>query len=309
MKIGASRKSSRVGNSKARLDPRNSSALRDNRTAAGTRTATAGPAARAARTTCSTTAAAANPTDSATAAAHRNNPVGSSKDNSRNYNSNRNCSRDNVFSRPGNNSNRNGRSSRQPRGNRSGDGCSMVHGASIVHGSRAALNGGTANIALGRSVEAMAATTFLRPASVSISGVNTGSGCAAAPRCTWGIRASRTAAFRSWILPLRPQVSGGRPCDHGRNVVDERTGHNVVEMFPRAGPGSLPVPRAGGRPHVSSKRRASAGARSPALSRTISPGTSFAIGNSNSCPSRRTSAVVATCFRMSSTECRAWNST
>ncbi len=107
----------------------------------------------------------------------------------------------NVPSRPGNNSNRSVRSSRQSRGNSSGDGNSRAAGRGIVHGSRIVLNGGKASIALGRSVEAMAVTTFLRPASVSISGVNTGSGCAASPRCTWGIRASRTAAFRScsWI--------------------------------------------------------------------------------------------------------------
>ena len=54
-----------------------------------------------------------------------------------------------------------------------------------------------------------------------------------------------------------------------------------------------------------SNKRASAGARSPALSRMISPGTSSATGSSSSWPSRKTEAVVATCLRMSSTACRA----
>src|ERR1039458_5369079 len=56
---------------------------------------------------------------------------------------------------------------------------------------------------------------------------------------------------------------------------------------------------------LASNKRASAGAKSPQLSRTISPGTSSAVGNSASCPSRKTAAVVATCFRISSTACRA----
>ena len=130
------------------------------------------------------------------------NPLNSSSSGSnRLSNSGRNSSRSNVPSRPGNNSNRSVRSSRQSRGNSSGDGYSRAAGRGIVHGSRVVLNGGKASIAPGRSVEAMAVTTFLRTASVSISGVNTGSGCTAAPRSTWGIRASRTAAFRScsWI--------------------------------------------------------------------------------------------------------------
>ena len=57
-----------------------------------------------------------------------------------------------------------------------------------------------------------------------------------------------------------------------------------------------------------SSNRASAGTRSPALSRITSPRTSSATGSSRSCPSRRTAAVVATCLRISSTACRAWNS-
>ena len=151
-------------------------------TTAGTRTATAEATARAAaRTTRSTTAAAAGPTDSATAAATAAGttfPAGPATTATAPY-----------------------ASSRQSRGNSSGDGYSRAAGGGRVHGSRAVLDGGKASIAPGRSVEAMAVTTFLRPASVSISGVNTGSGCTAAPRSTWGIRASRTAAFRScsWI--------------------------------------------------------------------------------------------------------------
>ena len=125
----------------------------------------------------------------------------------------RNSSRHNVPSRPSNNSSRSVPSSRQWRGNSSGDGNSMAPGRGIAHFSRTARNTGTPIIALGRSVEAMAVTTFLRTASVSISGVNTGSGCPA-PRCTWGILVSRTAAFRScWWIPGRNtgRKTGTRP--------------------------------------------------------------------------------------------------
>ena len=73
-------------------------------------------------------------------------------------------------SRPSNNSNRSVPGSRQPRGSSSGDGYGRVPGRGILPGSRVVLDGGTASIALGRSVEAMAVTTFLRTASVSISG-------------------------------------------------------------------------------------------------------------------------------------------
>jgi hypothetical protein len=88
-----------------------------------------------------------------------------------------NSSRGNVLSRPGNN--RNVHNSRHARGNSSGDGHSRAAGRGIVRGSRGVLNSGTGSIALGRSGEAMVATTFLRTASVSISGVNTGFGSAA----------------------------------------------------------------------------------------------------------------------------------
>jgi hypothetical protein len=51
----------------------------------------------------------------------------------------------------------------------------MAAGKVIAPGSRIVLNGGKATIAPGRSVEAMAVTTFLRTVSASISGVDTGS--------------------------------------------------------------------------------------------------------------------------------------
>ena len=109
----------------------------------------------------------------------------------------RNSSRDNAPNRP----DRSVAGSRQPRGNSSVGGYGRAAGRAILPGGRVARNGGRASIAVGRSVAAMAVTTFLRTASVSISGVNTISGSTAAPRCTWGIRASPTAAFRScfWI--------------------------------------------------------------------------------------------------------------
>ena len=57
---------------------------------------------------------------------------------------------------------------------------------------------------LGDSAGAMAASTFPRPALTSLSGINTRSESAVFPRCTWGIRASPTAAIRScWWIPFR----------------------------------------------------------------------------------------------------------
>ena len=77
---------------------------------------------------------------------------------------------------------RGGPGNRRPPGNRNGDGCSKAAaGRSIVHGNRVVRNGGKAIIAPGRNVGGMAVTTFPRPPSVSLSGVNTGSGFAAGP--------------------------------------------------------------------------------------------------------------------------------
>ena len=217
----ASLKSSRVGRSRLRRRPRNSSALRvgrNNRRHADIRTnprrGTNNPLSsaqqprlqerrhinsprsskRSSRTTATTAAT--------TSAGPRNLSSTVQQPPQQRAQQPPPAAQGNTPSRSGNNSNRNAPSNRLPRGNSSGDGYSRAAAGRVrAHGSRVVRNGGKASIAPGPSVEAMAATTSLRPASVSISGVNTRSGCPAAPRSTWAIRASRTAAIRScsWI--------------------------------------------------------------------------------------------------------------
>ena len=80
-----------------------------------------------------------------------------------------------------NNGNPNARSSRREPGSNSGDGCSRAAaGKDTIAGSKIAPNGGHRTIALGRSAEAMAATTSLRTVSLSLLAAGTSSVCARA---------------------------------------------------------------------------------------------------------------------------------
>ena len=85
-------------------------------------------------------------------------------------------------------------------------GCSKVAGRGIVPGSRIAPNIGRTSIALGGSAAAMAVTTSRRTVSASILEVHTRSASGAAPRYSWDIPASSTAAFRSCSLTRGPNT-------------------------------------------------------------------------------------------------------
>jgi len=110
--------------------------------------------------------------------------------------------RNSVPGRPGDTRSHSVRASRQPHGNSSGTGYGKAGGRGTARGGKIA-----------PSVEAMAATAFPRPASGSLSGGSTGSGCASAPRSTWDIGASGTAAFLScgWIPGRNTGQRAGTP--------------------------------------------------------------------------------------------------
>lgn len=92
----------------------------------------------------------------------------------------------------------NTRSSKQSRGSSSGDGYSRAAASrDIKLGSRIRRTGGKQSIARGRSAAAMGVTTFLRIASRCLSVANTSSASVTARLCTWVIRVSSSAAFRS----------------------------------------------------------------------------------------------------------------